>query len=415
MNIAIFGSNHCLHFFSQYLEKYENVNNVYHYSAGPLHVPTEKYHPIIFKETLEEYLNEVDTLKEKEIDLIIPLTLPFQLWSKFQNKIRDTGIPVLSPTSDLAMLEWSKIYGKKFMQSIGVPTAKHKTFLYDEIIDNFFTIERPFVLKFDQDFRFGRQSIVVTENNLNEVYTNFLDTGKTRMSDLLKKGDHTDYIIEEFLAGPEYSLHILCNGTNWSYLGSSRDYKKEFNSDTGNNVCSMGCYSVTDPINDQAVQIVNQVLTALENNGTPYVGVLYLGMIIHNGVHKVLEINTRPGNPEFNTILSMIDDNIVELFFNCVNNNVKKSIRFKSGSAVTIQLVHKDYILEYRENVKYPILKDIPPDIIVSYGSLDPHLRYCNLTATGETPQLASEKILDYLDKQYLGDFRYRTDIGMLP
>jgi phosphoribosylamine-glycine ligase len=118
--------------------------------------------------------------------------------------------------------------------------------------------------------------------------------------------------------------------------------------------------------------------------------------------------------PEFNTILSMIDDNIVELFFNCVNGNVKKSIKFKSGSAVTVQLVHKDYVLEYRENIKYPILKDIPTDITISYGSLDPHLRYCNLTATGETPQLASKKILDYLDKQYLGDFRYRTDIGIL-
>jgi phosphoribosylamine-glycine ligase len=94
------------------------------------------------------------------------------------------------------------------MQEVGVPTADQKIMLYDQVIDNFFTTERPFVLKFDQDFRFGRQSIVVTETNLTEVYTNFLNTGKKRMSDLLKKGDHTDYIIEEFLEGPEYSLHI---------------------------------------------------------------------------------------------------------------------------------------------------------------------------------------------------------------
>jgi phosphoribosylamine--glycine ligase len=175
----------------------------------------------------------------------------------------------------------------------------------------------------------------------------------------------------------------------------------------------MGCYSISKDIDSQAISIVDKFLRGLSDAGTPYIGILYLGMIVSNDTHYVLEINTRPGNPEFNTIIDMIDEDILDIFVEGLSNNTGRTVKFKTGSSVSIQVVHKDYKLLPDENIKYPVFNNLPKDIIVSYGSLDQHLRYCNLTTYDISPQAASKKIQTYLDNQYLGDFRYRSDIGI--
>lgn len=312
---------------------------------------------------------------KNDYDFVFPIIFKNQKSAKLQYVIKYKNCNALLPSMEASKLESDKLHAKQFLQNLGIPTAK--------------VLDEPPVGK-----------LYVIKSNIDQ---NGLQTRITT------NGTENNCFIEEYLEGPEYSYHAVLNRKGWNYLGSARDYKTVFDGDEGHNTIGMGSYSLKDRIDMIVHSYMDKIFNALKSMGIDYVGVMYLGIKVVDGIPYVLEINTRIGDPEIQSIGETVDNFSEMLFATGTNQDIPNAI-FSSCEAVTIKLMNKKYgSSEYQEP------KDLfgdegvtlckPEDITLTYGTLH---------ATGETVEKAANKIYSYLKNRDLGSYRYRTDIGLL-
>jgi phosphoribosylamine--glycine ligase len=413
MKIVVIGGNTAAHFISKKLLEDPSVKIVYHFDANDNNTLSDRYRPI------NNITELIKFLEENHIDLIIPTLIQSQICSDLQAKIKELKIPVMMPTEDLALIEWSKITGKHLLTKLNIPTAPFKIYKRASLLLSYFEIKRPFVIKYEREYRSGLQTIIVTDDNYLEEFEQF----KT-LNSAGHMNNKTCYIVEEFIDGIcEYSYHALCNTTGWTYLGSARDYKKFKDEDSGFNTSSMGSYAPVHSIDSRISNYVDNIVNHFIKEGTPYIGVLYLGILIKkDGTPIVLEINTRPGDPEIQPILSILDKSIsiAELFYKTATNQSLPKIKFESNLAsVSISIVHKDYLSYVYEDSKdniditNPTLCPEEKDICISYSKKRLPLNSV-ITAIADTPEHAADKIYKFLSNKNMYNYTYRTDIGYL-
>lgn len=421
MKISIVGGNSAAHFIAQRLLEDDRVEKVYHWSANPACVPTDRYHPVAGRD-----FKTVD-VASVPVDLIVPTVLQFQVNQQFQAAIAAKSQTAFMPAAQWAMLEWSKISGKKLIEKLGLPSPRYRWFRKDSLLAAFKALPRPFVLKFERDWRAGLQTIIVTDDNYLDEYDKLVKEGSTR---LMKKyfGDFRDqsFLVEDFVAGHrEYSLHALFNATGWTYLGAARDYKRFSDGDTGFNTASMGCYSPSPDVDlDQVSVYLDRFYQHFMSQGQPYVGVLYLGIMVdETGRHQILEINTRFGDPEIQTIIATLGDDtrLLDLLQATATNQPLPKVTHSDRAAVSVRLVHRDYrdvvkdsLVEGRAVDINPALWPEDPNIYLSYNA-DRFLLNTTLTTTADTIQEASDRIYGFLANKELYDYTHRSDIGRLP
>ncbi len=419
MNILVVGNNPATHYTAQLLTGDKNVNKVYHCLANKYLKETDRYVPIVIdKMSQSQLLSAIDI---PGIDLIIPTMLSLQLWPAYQDKLKQSGIPCLAPSLKLSNLEFSKILGKKLLISAGVPTADYKVYTKEELFKNFLTISRPFVLKYDSDTRYGRQTIIVTNSNYQEEYEALLEFGGTRTLHLHGPFVDQKFIVEEFVEGlREYSYHALVNKVSWTYIGSARDYKKYRDGDTGNNTGGMGSYNTND-IDIVVHSYVDRIIKEIKKQGDCYIGFLYLGILVKkDGTPIVLEINTRFGDPEIQTIFPVIKDDISKLLYATATNQQLSTVEFTGKSAVSVKVVNKDFYdlpnvkHKFTDAIKIPRLDHCPDNITISYEAMEYLSCYANLTTVADSVETASDTIYNYLKSVDIGEYTYRTDIGYL-
>jgi len=314
----------------------------------------------------------------------------------------------LVPSKDCSMLEESKILSKALFKKLGIRTPEYRVVEYNDLLDKFFSYARPFVLKYDQDFRAGRQTLIIRDDNVNEIFEEIKSHGRKKFN---RQEVNNEFIVEDHLVGKEHSLHILADGANWCYLGSARDYKKELDGDQGNNVTSMGCYSVVHSLSEDLKKYINSILQHLVDSGTPYKGIMYLG-ILKDSENKdhILELNARPGNPEFVAVLNNIENDILDVLMS--PDPGKLDIKFKQTVCLNIQL-HNTISVYNREITQEINLVDIPEDIVVSYSELFGMMPAAGVTTVAENLTVASDRLYHYLDQLNL-KVRFRLDIGRL-
>jgi phosphoribosylamine--glycine ligase len=408
MKILVIGDTSISHHLSCRLVKESPVSRVYHYGA-PTSVQNGKYHPILSG----PWKNALGYIMSLDVDLIIPCVQYYQMLDLYHTVIQKEGIPALFPSKQNGYLEFSKIKTKKLLENLKIPSPKYSVLSYDNLVEQFFNIPRPFVFKFDQDHRDGHQTVIVSDDNVIDEYQLLLVSGKDRC---LKKvlGDFVDqkFIVEEYVKGiREYSYHVLCSRDSHSYLGSVRDYKKVNNGDTGSNTVGMGSYGLVEA-DDIVHSYVDQILNNLKDHGDPYVGILYLGIIVNQlGVPMVLEINTRAGDPEFHSILPLIKQDISEIFYNAATNKLLDNISFSSDKSVSVRIVKSN--TENNDNFVSK-LKNVPADISVYQSGAWETKFQGVLTTTAPTVEQASDKIYNYLNSVDMSNFIFRSDIGYL-
>lgn len=415
MKILILGNNGGAHFLAQKLLEYPEVELVTHLFPNKDVPRNERYNPVLMtKDIVQNKKIILDSVQKGNADLIIATATHFQLWQVLQDRIKDSGIPAFMPAKQIGLLEWSKIAGKKFLKEAGVPTPDHRVVSMDELIETFEAIPRPFVLKYDQDWRAGRQTIVVTDENYEEEYLILKTEGSKRSSYyIMGRWESPTFAVEEYVEGVrEYSYHALCNKTGWKYAGTARDYKRRYDGDKGFNTAGMGAYSPVE-INPKVHTYVDQILKCLKLKGIDYVGALYLGIMEDkNGDPVVLEINTRPGDPEWQTILPTIDNNLPELFMSVASNEPIPDIKFNNKCAVSVRVVHEDY------DQFAPDVRDLPnlnvgnDEVMLSHNS-NRNLFFTVATASGNTVEEARNKVYEFLDSVDMKEFTYRRDIGL--
>jgi phosphoribosylamine-glycine ligase len=351
-----------------------------------------------------------------EYDFIYAADMTFQLSEDFQNWRSTTDIPILCPEKKCGLLEFSKSLTKKVLSALRIPTPSYQILKmsewgdYDKI-EHRFVDAKKFMLKLDKSFiSTGRQTMITDRTN----YKKFMEWH-------FRQGHTGDYVVEEFLEGRELSCHFLCNGTDWIYLGSARDYKKEFENDSGQNCSSAGSYSfdniLENNIKEKICTYVDKILFYLREKSILFKGILYLGILIDDkNIPNILEINCRSGNPEFNVILETIQStNLLENLLAASIGKELSDIEFNTNKVVSVNLLNKNYLNPQSsdKNIFLPFDSEL---IVTYFFPTEAYFNklYCNVLAKSDSIESSSNKIFKYLDQQSLEHYRFRKDIGML-
>lgn len=348
-----------------------------------------------------------------DYDLIIAPSLDSQRTNIFD----EHAVPTLCSSAAVSQLEADKLYAKQILKEIGIPTPNYRLLNSNNLIEELNSEQLPIVFKMSNyvvsTSGLGFGSWVFTDDSYKNIIPFFNETTRYNQK----------FYVEDFIKGREVSVHFLCNGRDWKYIGSARDYKRKNNGDVGMNTSGVGCYSpvdyFTDDIKDIVCDYATRLLNYITTNLALYLrGILYLGIIIdENDVPHVLEINTRPGAPEFLSILETVNNsNLLENLNRAAQSRPLLDFVPNNKYSVTINIIHKNYNQIMKFDSQLPDFSDVPEDIIFGSSSLiyTKFNFFCTLTASGNTKEEAANKIYNYLATKDLKDYTYRTDIGFL-
>lgn len=260
--------------------------------------------------------------------------------------LRAVGIPVFGPDKAAAALEGSKEFAKQIMETAQVPTGRARR-VHDEdallaALDEFSAPETPYVVKAD-GLAAGKGVIVTSERGAALAHgLHYLQQGPV--------------LVEEFLAGPEVSLFFLSDGHEVLPLSPAQDYKRVFDGDEGPNTGGMGAYSplpwLTERwgseaafVDEVAGRIALPTVRALEAAGTPFVGLLYCGLILTDDGVKVIEFNARFGDPETQVVLARLETPLSELLYAAATGGLERTPHptFSPDGAVVVVLASEGY------------------------------------------------------------------------
>lgn len=221
------------------------------------------------------------------------------------------GAPAFGPSAEAARLEGSKVHAKGLMAEAGVPTAGHAVLRdREDALQQLAGTDYPVVLKAD-GLAAGKGVIVCADEAeaRSAVETFFVE----------RRFGPTEVVLEEFLEGSELSLLALCDGENVVPLAPAQDYKRIYDGDEGPNTGGMGSYSPVPGIDSGRVEEIadavhRPVVGLMRERGTPFHGVLYAGLMLTDSGPKVLEFNTRFGDPETQAVLPRLESDLLELF-----------------------------------------------------------------------------------------------------
>ena len=279
--------------------------------------------------------------KELEIDLVA-VGPEAPLVAGVVDALNEAGIAAFGPSGAAAQLEGSKAYAKQAMEEAGVPTAG-----YGVVTDRESALAKvaetgcPVVLKADGLAAGKGVLICMTETEAHEAIEVFFTE---------QRFGETEVVVEEFLEGEELSLLAVCDGERAIALAPAQDYKRIGDGDTGPNTGGMGSYSPVQTVSsDQLAELsdlVHQpIVDLMARRGHPFHGVLYAGLMMTADGPKVLEYNTRFGDPETQAVLPRLRSDLVDLFLaaSIPGGLSEKEVSFSDEFAVTVVLASAGY------------------------------------------------------------------------
>ena len=329
------------------------------------------------------------------------------------------GLKAFGPSRLAAELEWSKDFAKEIMVKYGVPTAAYGTFSDFEEAKSY--IEKqgaPIVVKAD-GLALGKGVVVAetVEQAVEAAHDMLLDN---------KFGDSgARVVIEEFLDGEEFSLFAFVNGDKFYILPTAQDHKRAYDGDKGPNTGGMGAYAPVPHLPQSAVvqsveTIIKPVLKGMIAEGRPYLGVLYAGLILTADGPKVIEFNSRFGDPETQIILPRLTSDFAQNITDILDGREPAITWLDEGVTLGVVVASEGYPLDYEKGLPLPEKTD--GDIITYYAGakfaensralLSNGGRVYMLVTTADTVSAAQERIYDQLKKQDTTGLFYRTDIG---
>ena len=258
------------------------------------------------------------------------------------DSLRAAGVACFGPSRAAAQLEGSKTFTKALCDRAGVPTAAYGTFTAASAAHAYLDrVGAPIVVKAD-GLAAGKGVIVATTLAEARAAVDACFAGAF--------GDAgARVVIEEMLEGEEASFFALCDGAHAVALGSAQDHKRVGDGDTGPNTGGMGAYSPA-PVMTPAVEadvmarIVRPTLDAMREAGTPFTGCLFAGLMIGQSGPKLIEFNTRLGDPETQVILPRLDCDLLALLRDCVNGSLASThVPLRPLHALTVVIAARGY------------------------------------------------------------------------
>lgn len=335
---------------------------------------------------------------------------------------QDAGLKVFGPRRRPARLEASKLFAKEIMRKYRVPTAAFAVCrTVEEVVSAVGRFGFPVVLK--ADGLAAGKGVVICRSEEEAV--------AAAREMLIKKvfgASGETIVVEEFLEGEEVSILVLTDGDGVLPLASSQDHKRVFDHDAGPNTGGMGAYSpapvVPPVVMDEIMQVVvKPVIRGLAEEGMPYRGILYAGLMMTSEGLKVLEFNVRFGDPETQAVLARLQSDIVEaILWSVEGGHGVPALRWDTRPSVCVVMSSKGYPGLYETGKvisgldEAARLEDVivfhagtkkSGDQIVSSGG-----RVLAVTGLGETLKQAIARAYEAVAKIHFEGAHYRTDIA---
>ncbi|WP_077296540.1 phosphoribosylamine--glycine ligase [Virgibacillus pantothenticus] len=354
--------------------------------------------------------------KAKAIDLTIvgpenPLNVGIA------NAFLAEGLRIFAPTKEAALLEGSKQFAKQFMDKYDIPTAAYRTFTDVEEAKAYIESQGvPIVIKAD-GLAAGKGVIVATTKQeafaaVEEMLVKkaFAEAGAT-------------IVMEEFLQGKEFSLMAFVHNDQVYPMVPARDHKRAFDHDLGPNTGGMGSFApvpdVTQKDLDYACEhILQKTVNGLIKEGRPFTGILYAGLMKTESGPKVIEFNTRFGDPETQVVLPLLKNDLVQVVLDVIDG-VDPQLEWEKKACVGVVIAASGYPGEYEKGLELPVLPDTKA-MIVHAGTKQVGERIVTnggrilvsaavATTLDEAASAAYEPLHVFENRK---DFFYRTDIA---
>ncbi|KIJ65022.1 hypothetical protein HYDPIDRAFT_39670 [Hydnomerulius pinastri MD-312] len=336
---------------------------------------------------------------------------------------RKVGIPVFGPSELAAQMEGSKAFSKDFMARHAIPTAKFRTFSSSEVaeaIDHVRTCDYRVVLK--ASGLAGGKGVLIPET------TDEAAEGLRQIMEAKVFGAAGEQVVvEELLEGPEISVLAFSDGYTVVPLPAAQDHKRIGEGDTGLNTGGMGAYApapvATPDIMERIMkETLRPTIDGMRKDGSPFVGLLFVGFMLTESGPKVLEYNVRFGDPETETLMLLLSDDVdlAAVLLACAERRLDSvQISTRPGFAVSVILVSGGYPGSYPKGKRIEI-GEIPSDVVVFHCGttlkenelVTSGGRVIAVTAAAPTLEEALASVYAAVDKISFEGKGYRRDIA---
>jgi len=415
MKIAIIGNGGREHALAHQLSISKKITKIY---SIPGNAGTEEI-SLNININLENFHELYDFINKEKIELVV-VGPEKPLVDGLVDFLESKNIKVFGPRKKVAQLEGSKIFTKEICEKFNIPTAKFKICKSKE--DSFkFLSSFNFPLVVKADVLAAGKGVYICQK---------VDEAKAAVNEIFdgKFGRADQVLIEEFLEGDEMSFFIISDGINYKTFNTAQDHKRVGEGDTGKNTGGMGAYSPSSLINnDLENKILNKIieptLKAISEMNEKYVGFLYAGLMIKNNEPYLIEYNVRMGDPECQTILPLIDTDLLEIIDACCNSKlVTQDIKWKNKKSMCIVLCSKGYPEKYSQNVEIKNLKEFKStkdNFIFHAGTKSSENkilavggRVINFVNISDKYSSSRKEIINQINKLNWENGFYRSDIG---
>lgn len=417
MRVLVIGSGGREHALVWKLKQSPLVDEVY---AAPGNGGTAREGAVNIDIRADDIAGLVTFARREEIGLVVPGP-ELALTLGITDAMKEAGIPCFGPDGYCARLEGSKAFAKDIMQRAGVPTAACAVFEdLDAARAHVQKVGAPLVVK--ADGLAAGKGVVVAQTT---------EEALAALDDIMGRkafgAAGSRVVIEECLIGEEASFLCLCDGLRAVPLPSAQDHKAVYDGDKGPNTGGMGAYSPAPILPDEDAErmadlVARPILRELAKDGHPFVGVLYAGLMMTADGPKVLEYNTRFGDPECQPLLMRLDGDLVDIMQAALAGDLSAvPVRQKPESALGVVVCAKGYPQSYPKGMPIEGLDEAEADgakvfhsgTVIENGVCKANGgRVLCVTALGKTLAEAQAKAYKAVDKIRMPDSFHRSDIG---
>lgn len=334
------------------------------------------------------------------------------------DRFREAGLAVFGPSQKAAEIEGSKSFAKDLMKKYSIPTAEYAVFSdYEKAKDYILEKGAPIVIKADGLAAGKGVTVALT-----------LEEALSSLQEMLQDAKFGEasakVVVEEFLAGEEFSLMAFVNGENVVPLEIAQDHKRAFDGDKGPNTGGMGAYSPVPQISDEVIKgavksILEPTAKALVEKDRSFCGILYAGLITTPAGPKVIEFNARLGDPETQVVLPRMKSDLIQVIFDVLNGKTPE-IEWDEQSMIGIVVAAEGYPEIYDKGAELLGLEEISSDLFVFHAGTKKVADHFVtdggrvLLVGGKAPKLeeAQTKVYHELEKLRCDKIFYRRDIG---
>jgi len=328
------------------------------------------------------------------------------------------GIRAFGPRRAAARLEWSKEYAKALMKKYGVPTADYRVFGdAAEAVAALGEMKGPYFIKTD-GLALGKGAVFAESRAEAEAAI------RSFMIDKIFGEAGSRVLVEECLAGPEMTVLAFTDGKVIKPMLCSQDHKRIYDGDRGPNTGGMGAFAPS-PVYTEAVErecrekIFAPTLKMLQQESIDYRGVLYFGLMLTPGGVKVIEYNSRFGDPEAQAVLPLLETDLLEVFDAVINGRlVDIDLQWAPGYCACVVAASGGYPGEYKTGLEITI-EDNPEALLFHAGTRRENGRLytaggrvIGAAALGDTLGAAAERAYGGIRRVSFDGMHYRKDIG---